>query len=72
MSAPAPKPYVTARAAAERLGVPIETVIADVERGMRGELDALTGGPVGGFYIVEAWELDGERIEMHRRRLGCS
>lgn len=69
MSAPAPKPYVTARTAADRLGVPIETVLEDIKRGMRGELDTLTGGPVGGFYIVEAWEVEGDRLEMHRKRL---
>lgn len=61
--------YLTARAAAERLGVPESVVIDDIQDGMDGALPALIGGRFGDAWIVYAWQIDGEHIERHRERL---
>jgi hypothetical protein len=61
--------YVTARSAAERLGVPEPVVIDDVQEGMDGQLPALIGGRFGDAWIVYAWQLDGDHLERHRERL---
>ena len=63
------RPYVTARSASELLGVPYLTVIDDVRDGMDGSLPALIGGESGGTWFVAAFEVMGERLEMHRARL---
>lgn len=58
--------------AAARLGVPESVVLADVVRGTKptGSIGNLIGQrtPDGGCE-VEAWELEGGRLEMHRERL---
>lgn len=63
------RPFVTARAAAELLGVPIETVVYDVHEGMDGKLGTLTGGIEGGYWLVQSSDLQGESLERHRKRL---
>ena len=63
------KPYVTAAQAAALLGVSVETVTADIGVGMRGELLSLIGGKDGDYWFVESFELQGERLESHRKRL---
>lgn len=63
------KPYVDASAAAALLGGDRRTVVADVRAGMAGTLAALIGGEWAGICIVPRWELEGERLEMHRARL---
>jgi len=63
------RPFVTARSAADALGVPETTVIDDVQEGMDGRLPALLGGRYGGAWIVYAFEVEGARLEMHRARL---
>ena len=63
------KPYLTARKASELLGVPLEAVVADIDRGVEGHLSALIGASVGGIYMVPSWELEGDRLAMHRARL---
>lgn len=63
------KPYVDASAAAALLGVDRRTVVSDVNAGMIGRLDALTGASVDGLCVVCRWEVEGERLEMHRARL---
>lgn len=63
------KPYIDAQAAAVMLGTNRETVIADIERGIAGQdFMALSGGRVGYFWLVERWELVGDRLEIHRGR----
>ena len=64
-----PKPYVTARQASAALGVPIETIVADIDAGMDGSLAALIGMAKDGVYYLPRWEVEGERLEMHRARL---
>ena len=64
-----PKTFVTARAAAELLGVSEATVIDDVQEGMDGALPALNGGRSGGFWLVYQYEVEGDRLAMHRARL---
>ena len=61
------RPFLTARAAAAALGVPQSVVEADVRRVY--PLDCLIGADVNGMVYVSAWELEGERLEMHRARL---
>ena len=63
------RPYVTARAAAELLGVEEAVVISDIEEGLDGALPALIGGRYGEAWIVHAFELESPRLEMHRARL---
>jgi len=64
------RPYVTARSAAELLGVPYTTVIDDIRDGMDGALPALIGAESGGTWYVAAFEvMEPERLEMHRSRL---
>lgn len=65
---------IGASVAARRLGVPIDRVTADIKAGMFtgiGTADpfALTGGLLPLGYFVEAWELEGERLAYHQRRL---
>jgi len=66
------KPYLTARKASALLGVPLERVIEDIDLGMTGNLAALIGAAVGGVYMVPSWELEGDRLAMHRARLAAS
>lgn len=64
------KPYVTARKAAERLGVPETVVTEDLGHGTAGSLSALVGGEVSpGHWWVARWEVEGDRLEMHKARL---
>ncbi|MCU0973837.1 MAG: hypothetical protein MUF80_07785 [Burkholderiales bacterium] len=63
------RPYVTARSASELLGVPYTDVIDDIRDGMAGALPALIGAESGGTWYVAAFEVEGERLEMHRARL---
>jgi hypothetical protein len=65
------KPYVSARTAAEILGVSVHVVITDIEAGLRGELHTLTGSKQGDWWLVEAWELEAPRLEFQRRRLAA-
>ena len=61
--------------AAERLGVPPSVVLADVIRGTKpvGNLPHLTGQRTADGCEVAAWELEGDRLKMHRERFGqCS
>ena len=64
------RPFMTARAAAERLGCSEAAVIHDIEEGMDGALPALVGAYADGLCVVSAWELEGPRLEMHGARLG--
>lgn len=64
------KPYIDATHAAALLGVDRRTVVADVQAGMRGTLAALCGAETGGICVVSRWELEGDRLAMHRARLG--
>ncbi len=63
------RPYVTARSASELLGVPYLDVIHDIKDGMSGALPALIGAESNGVWYVAAFEVEGERLEMHRARL---
>lgn len=63
------RPYVTARSASELLGVPYLTVVDDIRDGMDGTLPALIGAESGGTWYVAAFEMEAERLEMHRARL---
>lgn len=63
------RPYLDASIAASLLGVDRRSVVADVQAGMRGTLAALCGAETGGICVVSRWELEGERLEMHRARL---
>lgn len=64
------RPFVTARAAAELLGVSEATVIEDIERGMSGALASLVGGYYGAdVLVVHTYEIEGARLAMHRTRL---
>jgi hypothetical protein len=66
------RPFVTARAAAELLGVPEAAVVADVAAGnASGDFSRLNGGAAMGTVIVDAYELDGDRLAMHRARLAA-
>ncbi len=65
------RPFVTAHRAAELLGVPVATVIDDVKRGFT-HIDSLNGGAFGETMIVYAYEVDGDRLAMHRARLGAA
>lgn len=62
------RPFVSARYAAEQLGVPEAVVIADVERGFT-KLDSLNGGRSGDYCLVYSYELEGERLARHQARL---
>lgn len=55
--------------ASRMLGVPVEAVVDDISNGMDGKLESLIGAPAGGVYVIPSWELEGERLEMHRQRL---
>lgn len=63
------RPFITARSASELLGVPYLTVVDDIQEGMDGALPALIGAVSNGVWYVAAFEMDGERLEMHRARL---
>lgn len=63
------RPLLTARKAAEILGVPEAAVIDDIQDGMDGALPALIGGRFGSEWVCYAFELEGDRLEMHRARL---
>ena len=67
-----PRPFVSARRAAELLGVSEAAVIADIVLGTNGRIDTLNGGPFGEAWVVYAYELEGDRLEMHRERLGAA
>jgi hypothetical protein len=62
------RPFVTARAASELLGVPEAEVIDDVQEGMDGALPALNGGRYGDAWVVYQYEIEGERLAMHQTR----
>lgn len=51
------------------LGVNPSVVVDDIKKGMDGELPCLTGGRHGDWYVVESWELEGERLAAHKARL---
>lgn len=61
--------YVSAYHAANLLGVSPKDVIEDIKHGMLGKLGSLIGGKHVDWYIVESWELGGDRLEMHKQRL---
>lgn len=61
------KDFLTARAAADLLGVPEAVVVADIERGFT-EVPSLIGGKFGETWICYAWQLEGEHPERHRAR----
>lgn len=63
------KPFITARQAAELIGAPLDIVVRDIEEGMDGALPALIGGRAFDTWIVYAYEVDGDRLTMHRARL---
>ena len=63
------RPYVTARSASELLSVPYTAVVDDVQEGMDGALPALIGDVNNGTWYVAAFEVEGDRLEMHRARL---
>ena len=62
------RPFVTARRAAELLGVPEVVVVADIERGYQ-KLDSLRGGQFGTTWVAYSDEFEGDRLERHRARL---
>ncbi len=64
-----PRPFCTARAAAQLLGVTEARVIDDVQEGMDGALPALNGGRYGDAWVVYRYEIEGERLAMHRAKL---
>lgn len=63
------KPFVDASAAASLLGTDRASVVADVRLGVAGSLASLVGTESMGICVVCRWELEGERLEMHRARL---
>jgi hypothetical protein len=63
------KLFVDAGKLAATWGLPRFAVVDDIKRGMAGELGTLTGGPYGSTYVVEAWDVSGDRGEAHRQRL---
>jgi hypothetical protein len=63
------RPFVTARKAAELLGVPLEVVVYDIHEGMDGKLGTLTGGIEGGYWLVHSSDLQGDSLAYHRARL---
>lgn len=69
------KPYVTAARYAALLGVSVEAVVEDIQRGCRsGTADAfaITGDRQGDFWLVEGWETSDERLAVHRARLATA
>lgn len=62
------RPFVSARYAAEALGVTEAVVIADVERGFT-DPHSLNGGQSGDYWLVYTYEIEGDRLEMNRARL---
>jgi hypothetical protein len=62
------RPFVSARYAAEQLGVPEAVVIEDVKRGW-AHLDSLNGGQGGDYWLVYSYEVEGDRLDLHRARL---
>lgn len=51
---------------ADKLGVPLETIVAVLQR--NGTFDP-HGFRFGEIWVVDSWEFDGQRFAMHRRRL---
>jgi len=66
------RPFVTSLQASTLLGVSETAVIDDVQEGMDGRLPALNGGRSGDYWIVYAYECEGERLDMHRKRLAST
>lgn len=65
-----PKPYVTASVAARLIGIQPDALVADICRGNAGQnAFAVAGAKVGEFWLVHSYELEGDRLEMHRKRL---
>ena len=62
-------PYIAADDAAHKLGVPLVVVVEDIEEGMKGAIPSLIGASYYGAYIVPLWEVSGERLHLHRKRL---
>ena len=62
-------PYISADDAANKLGVSLVVVVEDIEDGMKGALPSLIGASYYGVYIVSLWEVNGERLHLHRKRL---
>lgn len=64
------KRYVSATVAAAKISVSRDVVVADIERGNRGEdAFALAGERQGDWWLVESYEVEGERLAMHKKRL---
>ena len=64
------KRYVSATVAAAKIGVPRDAVVADIERGNRGEdAFALAGDRQGDWWLVESYEVECDRLAMHKNRL---
>ena len=65
---PPRKPYITARAASELLGVTEAEIVLDIVHGFT-DLAALIGGRFGDYWFLYADQLEGEGLELHRNRL---
>lgn len=65
---PLARPFVTARYAADLLGVPETVVVSDIKHGI-DHIGSLIGGRFGETWIVYSWQLEGERLERHQARL---
>ena len=67
------KVFLTARSAAELLGVPLERVIEDIDRGRAGNLASFIGDEQSGIWVLYSEQLESnEQIEYHRQRLTTS
>ena len=64
------KPYLSARHAAEVLGCTTSALIEDINENRIGSVIGGEAGALGWF--VPLWELQGERLDMHRKRLSST
>lgn len=64
------RPYVTARTAAALLGVPLECVVEDIDRGRDGALGSFIGDEQAGIWVLYANQLESaDLVAYHRARL---
>ena len=66
------KELVTSKGAAQILGVPEDVVVADVERGMKGDIESFVGQKFSDYTLLYSWQLEGEFLAYHRKRLATS
>lgn len=61
---------IGASVVARQLGVPVQTIVADIESGLAGRnAFAFSGAKFHLGWFVEAWEMEGDRPAYHAKRL---